>query len=640
MEKCRQISFAELFETLEDKIGRHVFADKYFERRTVETRPDPDMTLNVIVDSLKNANIKCYHISIVLSDSKTLEIEFEQADHVLYDQGRLISSPKKEMLYWIPQDPFLRKYDDYGRIEDQKKLAFETKTNTNGFSLSIKGSSENCIEFCVLTFSNNIESFTNEICELSPLETRKVVRAKWFCYEGLDDIWKYFINAKVFDTDNIEVSVKKGTECQNITFALYYYLEYLYNQTHKQIYRHLCDLIAYSLLLSFPEDYRLRHGSWTDLMETHTVYQVSSIHVLISCYERSGCEIFLQKAIGAMDYLISLADELDQGDIWFLHDTLERNMEDVRLFYKQLTPSKAFGKSVSNTLCINTHMWTLIALFRLNQIAASDKYSQVFDKGLSSLKKVLQAKPCTLLYNIVYRLWDILVRSNLKHQSRLTNKLLKVYKIILRRHLLLFLKKTFPRLAMPNGFLERDLSHSTLNLNYHLVNLKDMLILYGQIKEKWLKELITKSINYSLSSDVVEYFGLHNPNALAHLDNLFLYSSLIDQQYLSRLLQHISIFRKNGLPLTMDLLSSPLMANYSLRISVDDDEVIVLTPACNEQITAVLLNPTREDKKVCVKSNLDNESKGFELVDSENGRSLWKNEVVVPRSGYVKIVKK
>lgn len=640
MEECGHVSFAGLFEALEDKIGQHVFSDEYFQRRIIETQSDPDIALNVIIDSLKDANIKCYHISIVIPDDKTLEIEFEQADHVLHDQGRLISSPKKEKLYWIPQDPFIRNYDSHGRIGGQERSAFETKTDANGFSLSVKGSGENRIEFCVLTFSNNIESFTNEICELSPLETRKVVKAKWFYYEGLKDTWKYFINAKIFDTGNTKASVRNVIQCQNITYALYYYLDYLYNQTHKQIYMYLCDLIAYSLLLSFPEDYRLRHGSWTDLMETHTVYQVSSINVLISCYERSGCEIFLQKAIGAMDYLISLAEELDQGDIWFLHDTLELNIEDVRLFYKQLTPSKAFGKSVSNTLCINTHIWTMIALLRLNQLEPSDKRSRVYDKAMSSLKKVLQAKPCTALYYIIYKLWDVVVKLNLKYNNRLTRKMLKVYNILLNRHILPFLKKTFPRLAMPNGFLERDLSYSTVSLNYHFVNLRNMLMLYGRTKDQWLKWLITKSIDYSVNSSIVEYFGVHNPNAWAHLDNLFLYSSLIDQRYLSRLLEYMSIFRENNLPLTMDFLSNPYIANYSLEISVDDTEVVVLTPACDEQFVAVLLNPGPEDKKVNIKSTLSDRPEEFEMVDSDDSRSPWKDQVIVPGAGYVMIVKK
>jgi D-glucuronyl C5-epimerase-like protein len=636
MENHKPVRFTELIEYLEGKDAQPVFADDHFERRTVNTKLDPETTLNVIADSLKNADIKCYHISITLLEDKLLEIEFGQSDHVLSKQGRMISSHKTKKLYWIPRDPVLRKYDDYGRIEVQKRSDFESKAGAGGLCLSVSGKADSVVEFCVLTFTKDIEFFTKEICESSPLETKKIMRSNWFYYEGLSDVWKYFVNGKVY---NIEpLFRRKSEESQNITFALYHYLYYLHSQTQKSIYLELCDLIAYSLMLSLPQDSRFRHGSWTELMETHTVYQVSAIDVLLSFFERTRREVFLQKAKCAMDYLVSLADKLNDGSIWFMHDTLEDNLEDASLYYGKLVSSKAFGKSEANTLCFNSHIWALMALYRLNQLAPSAEYQQLFESGMAALKRVLQAKPCSVLYYAIYKLWDVIVSLDLKYENRLTKKALKIYTILLRRHILPKLKKLFPRFVMPNGFLERDLTYSVLSVNYHFVNLRDLLMLYEQTREKWIKEIVVKSVDYTCQCDIVKYFGLKNPKSLKIFDILLSYSSLIDPHALSSLRDYISIFGENHFSLTMDVLSNPFIADICLRLNVSDDDIAVLIPSYNELITAVLINLTLEDKEVCLNTDINSEE--FEFVDSDGGRSDFKNQITVPGSGYIKIVRK
>ena len=53
----------------------------------------------------------------------------------------------------------------------------------------------------------------------------------------------------------------------------------------------------------------------------------------------------------------------------------------------------------------------------------------------------------------------------------------------------------YPRIVHPCGFIERDLTLSMLSDRYHVINLKDLLTLYRQQPDEWLRPYIKKGIN-------------------------------------------------------------------------------------------------------------------------------------------------
>jgi len=633
----KEIDLVELFMDLRADSESVVFEDQHFKRQSRHLKLDSGIEADIITDCIDGATVKCCHISTHFSEDKSVDFVFDGAEDVSSTQGRLITYGEGEGLFWIPKEPVSRLYDSNGRIKDAIESAFEVKPQGDGFRLSLTGKAGRRVEFSAVIFTKNIESFTNQMRHYHPIELRKVIRSDWFYYEGLKDIWDYFINGTFFNTRH-QVH-KRAWRGQNTAHVLYYHLDFLHNQTKKEIYRLLCDFIAYSVMLSVPDDGRWRHGIWTDIMETHTVHQVAGIHLFLSYYQRRGRDIFLQKAKLAADYLVSIADELSEDEIWFLHDTLETNMADSKLFYN-IFRSEAFGKSVSNTLCLNSHIWTLTALYRLKKLDSDQRYGKYFEKGLNALKHVLQASPCDMLFCGVYRLRDFLARLCTKSKSKVTRKVHKVYTLTLMRYLLPFLKKTFPRLVMPNGFIERDLSYSTLSDFYHFRNIEDILVLYNQTRADWLGEIIKKSVKYSVDSGLAKHVFAREPKAMVFLDVLLLYCGVVDEQYLPLFPEYIASFQELNSSAPVNILSNPLIAAAGSPLRVDNEDVLVLAPAGGKNIRAVVINATDKDCKVTMKPDSEDETDELEIIDPENRRFSLGQEVVVPKMDLVKVVRK
>jgi len=621
--------------------GRHarsvVFEDDYFRRETANIKSDPTTRLDIMIDSIENLGVSYCHLSIHLSQEAGFDFVFDSAEDIPISRGKLITFGREQNLCWIPKDPVERIYDNNGQIEYADDAPFETKSHNDQLCLAVKGKAGHRLEFTVVIFTKNIDSFRKELLASDPVELRKVIRSDWFYYQGINDVWDYFIGPKIYSTAH-QVH-RKGWESQNVAFVLYYYLDFLHNRTAKRIYALLCDFIAYSLMLSLPADNRWRHGIWTDVAETHTVHQIAGIHILLSYYQRTARQAFLLKAKDAMDFLISIADKLSDDKIWFLHDTLETNMADSGLFYK-IFGSTAFGKADSNTLCINSHIATLTALHRLNQLDTSDKYSTYFEKGLSALKNVLQANPCDWLYLCACRPRDLLIRLCMKTESKIAKKLLKAWTLILMRHLLGFLKKKFPRIVMPNGFIERDLSHSSLSDIYHFLNIQAMLILYSRTKTDWLLKQIKKSVKYSTATGLADYVFNREPKAMLFLDILLLYSGTINQDYLPLLPRYLARFQQANSALPVNILSDPFITDASLPLRVDNEKVIILVPAGGKRLKAILINTAQKDEKVAISLPSENMVDELEIIDSSYQESSLGADIMVPKMGYAKIVSK
>jgi len=637
MPEAHTINIDELI-MAQDRFDRcMVFEDDYFRRETASIKSDPTTRLDIMIDSIQNSGVSYCHLAIHLSQEAGFEFVFDSAEDIPTSRGKLITFGRAQNLCWIPKNPVARIYDGNGQIEYAAEATFETRLHNDRLCLAVKGKAGHRIEFAVVIFTRNIDSFRKELLAYSPVELRKVVRSDWFYYQGINDIWDYFIGGKIFSTAHR--AHRKGFESQNVAFVLYYYLDFLHNRTAKRIYALLCDFIAYSLLLSLPADNRWRHGIWTDIAETHTVHQIAGTHIFLSYYQRTSRDAFLLKAKDAMDFLISIADNLSDDKIWFLHDTLETNMADSGLFYK-VFGSAAFGKSDPNTLCINSHIATLTALHRLNQFDPYDKYSTYFEKGLSALKNVLQANPCDWLYSCAYRPRDLLMRLCTKTENIIAKKLLKIWTLILMRHLLGFLKKKFPRIVMPNGFIERDLSHSMLSDFYHFLNIEAMLVLYSRTKTDWLLKQIKKSVEYSTGTGLAGYVFKREPKAMLFLDTLLLYSGIINQNYLPLLPRYLARFQQANSALPVNILSDPFITDTSLPLRVDNENVIILVPAAGKKLRAILVNTTQKDEKVAINLPLENAVDELEAIDSSYQKSSLSAELVVPKMGYVKIVSK
>ncbi len=614
--------------------GIPLFEDDYFSRHKISLKPDPLIDMNITVDCIDSLGVECLYISLDSQQDRRIEFVFADAQIVSHPQGKLITDNEQGRLFWIPTSPALREYDDHGRMVTNVESAFEIIPQSSGFRLAAMCKAGLKLEFVILLFRERIESFSKELTELAPVETKHVVRDTWLRYEGVSSVWDYLINGMIFSTKHIPA--RKAWNSQNLAYGLYHYLDFLLKGTEKQIYLICRDLVAYSVMLSLPDDSRWRHGIWTDLMETHMVHQAAGIHTLLSFYEDTGNKLFLQKSRAAADYLISCVDKLDDGKVWFLHDSLEENPEDVRLYYKNLIPSNAFGKSPSNTLCLNTHISTLTILHRINELAPDDRYKKAFDEGLASLKRVLGETPCTIIYGIVYGFRDCLLKLVLKTNSRVIRKIQWRYDHALRKSILPRLKKKFPRFVMPNGYIERDLCFAPLSDFYHMLNLKELLILYDRNPCDWLAGILEKSVPDTVKSGLVDYVAIYGSRVAIFLEVLLMYAAMIDDDYLSVLVRYFMRLKDLDQTIQTDLLSNPLIADPSLSLTADDSRIIILAPAKSTKFVAVIINIA--DNDIVTTLAADKPGK-LEIVDCRDGRFSLRQRLTIPAGGYLKVVR-
>jgi len=612
-----------------------VFEDGRFTRRKFSRTLTSGIRADVTIDGIAACGATCHHVSLSSAVDRELEFVFAEAQITTHQHSGFIIETARSGLFWFPSNAVLRQYDDHGRITIQAGSSWEVTTVESGFCLAAAAKAGQKLEFSLMHFRSQIESFKRELLEFSPVETMAGVRGTWFRYERVSDVWTCYVMGDVFNVAGLPAA--KGWLSQNMAYVVYYHLDFLHKRTAKKLYLIMRDLIGYSVLLSLPADSRWRNGSWTDLMETHMVHQASGIHILLSHYENTANDLFMEKARAAVDYLLSCTDRLDGDRIWFLHDSLETDDEHVRLFYRNLVVSRAFGKSPSNTLCLNTHIWTLTVLHRMSELTDDERFGEAFENGLGTLCRLLGQRPASCLYGLVYRFRDLLIRLVLRTNSKFIRKIQKRYDDALKKTILPRLKKKFPRFVMPNGFIERDLCFAPLSDFYHMLNLKDLLILYSRNPCEWLAAILEKSVADTIKSGLIDYVAIYGSRATVFLEVLLMYAAMIDDEYLSVLVRHFMHLKDLNLTIQTDLLANPLIADPSLPLAADDSRAIILAPAKSTKFVAVIINIADNDITTTLTAD---EPDKLEIVDSRNSRFSLRQPLTIPARGYLKVVRK
>jgi len=631
-----QMDLGKLLQESAATTGELIYKDAHFERRREHKGADSPVEIKIISDRLTAYEISCFHISIFCRHTTTLNLYIAEVELYSALMGHLISK-NAEQLYWIPQPPKWRSYDPQGRIVCEKALgSWEIASGAKNISITMRGDKDGWSEFCVLLFEKDIPSYQNEILQRQRAEHQKVTWALWFSMERITDVWHYFIRGQIYNTRY--ENYKRSWACQHMGYTLYHYLQYLQNQTGKKIYELLSCFIAYATMLSLPADGRWTHGVWTDEMETHTVNQVQGINLLLSHYERSWEAVFLEKAEKALRYLLTLNESLSPEDIWFFHDSLETNQEKVGFFYKTMVISQAFGSSATNTLCLNTHVYTLLVLGRFLAVQPFAEGKRYLEQGISSLKKVLDAKPQEVLYSWLYGIRDITMRLTLKMRGRCARKLLRCYEHLLTRFILPYMKRKYPRLVMPNGFIERDLTFSYFSNPYYLVNIEVLLTLYGQTGATWLIPIMRKAIKQILHSGTVKIMAEQDLRATLFLEILFLYGVLVEEKYLQHLPEYISYFEQKGLSTPVCMLSNPLMAETSTVISWDNPNILVLRPLAQSGMYALIVNPKDNEEKVCLKLGHKEKIDKLTIMDAQGAEFKCQGTIPIAAKSYLKIM--
>lgn len=571
-----------------------IYSDSHFcRRRAVLRRPAVEAT--IMDDRLPAFGASVVQVSIAADDM--LKAHLQLPDHQVQPlatgagQG-LVPASSDESTFWFPVTGFYRTYSDAGHVQQQETLNSQWKPVERGGRLELTLRRDRHTEFIFIQFDNGSE-FIKETAAFSPVEQRHVHTSLYFRYRSLLDLFSYVARGQIRHLLFPHPSQSTGCPTEQTANSFYQYTDYLHQVTGKMIYALVRDWAAMSVMLSLPADGRWRHGHWTDQLETHMRHQLDGIVLFLDYYRNTGRSVFLDRAKLAMNYVLSCSNALTGGGRWYLHDSLETSESLRQLHYTRYTPIRAFGKTSASTLCLNTHLWTLMVLRRLADATHSPEYSAFYNDGMQALNRVLSARPAFVIYTLVYGIRDGVRQFELLSNHPWISRYARKYDSLLRNRVVVRMKARWPRLFMPNGYIERDLDNSCLSDFYHLQTLRDLALLAAATGSPSLQRQVMKSLRYTCFTRFCPwYFKFRDVRMDLLAEVFFLAAATMDKKWLAPLTRFLRYCRSQQVPLPADLLAHPDIANRRPLIQTDSSELLILHPQCTRLFEAVVLNPT------------------------------------------------
>ncbi|MGP0591597.1 hypothetical protein ACTRXD_03535 [Nitrospira sp. T9] len=491
-----------------------------------------DECCSKLVDIHKNHKLEIHFLQVSAEEGAG-RITFSSSGRVLRvfsgnEFGILLKVEYEKKLFtvWLPSASVKCHFDKFQRMSapEEPFLPWHWEVDTgiqlHLFLLGMPGEQAN-VPYVLIEDENG--EFIETIKSLNTVEQCLYRKSDWFFANKPSDIWKYLINGSIYDPRGHK-GMNKRYKCQQCAYTWWSYFGFLNRETGKKLYDVMQNVIAYSVLLDMSPKGEWGHGFWTDEMETHARFHLDGIHLLISQHEKTDESIWVEAAERGMTFVVGhLMEQLDDGNLWFLHDTTE--FKDKRIHFQ----STLFGKSSGNSLCINTHVQALTVLYRLRHVIPQNTiYAEMLEKGVNSLKRVLEHQPADALYKIFLFMW-----MKLRKKSRSKAEIV-MHAVLTRgvKKALWAVRRQFPRLAYPGGWIDRDLTISCFSENYQVTNLKDFLTLYQQMRLTWLVPYIKN--NFVVLRKFLLRLGLTNaldssPYYIEFMDVLYMYDRSIEK---------------------------------------------------------------------------------------------------------------
>lgn len=590
-------SVAQVLKDFESGMSNPIYLDQLLVRRTFLKKIDNNITVHGTIDYFDKYGIFNLSLSIEKPQSQDLKVLLDFPYVLLAKGDKKVLSHDQGFLVWIPDEYKEIVYSSQHRIQSIKDCTLLLRKEEKYFSIYLPEHAGNIVELSLFVFTRNTEIFWDEITQLSEIEKRSVSRGGWFLYTSIKDIWKYLIKGKFYNR-----SGKRIFESQLIPYAFYYYYIFLNTQTRKEVYLFLRDYVAYLTLLTLPKNNVWTQGIWMD-DDIHFAHLIAGVHLFLHQYEITGQRIFLEKSSLILKYCISVSDCCMQKSRWFLHDSFEFPGPHKETRYQNVIYSLAFGKSKENTLALNTHLSTLVALNRCYRLTSEEHFLYAYQQGLKLLYHVLDAKPAGLLYSVSYGIRDLLLKILVYKKKSYWPSLLRIYDSILVGQILPALKAKYPRLCMPNGFIERDLTFSFLNQFYHLINTEQLLMLYQQEPSEQLERTITHSVRYSIKSKMCVYYAYMSELSHTLLGVLLQYGTCINPDYLKYLAEYAIVLHQKGYKLPVKVIASPYISDIHSTIKISNPNVIPLIGETKLNTIGIILNMSSEQQEFCLTSS-------------------------------------
>ncbi len=410
----------------------------------------------------------------------------------------------RDTCFWLPRMPVARRLDADGHILEEKPAPVAgIDLDAEGLILTLAPETGWVADLVAWRLTPGLR---RELTELAPIETQAYfLWGSHTTYSRPADLYLHLIHGWVYE--NRASWPKHWKICsENDAHALYVLFSGLFRATGKGIYQLFKQQLIRSVLVRQADDGGWYHGEWTDRMESHFRLHTSALHLLQDAWEESGDTEVAEGLRRGAEFLLERADRLDKG-IWFLHDSLELSESSMRESPFAWLPSRAFGKSVSNMLVLNSHWDTTVAIDRAAALSG-DAWRETVAAANQATAQVLAARPAEWLYRPAFGLIALSFLPT-EHAAALPlwqRALKRVgWKYLIPRFH--HLKRRFPRLVMPGGYLDRALSLKGISTAYQAINVMDLVRLHARFPELNLRPLIDAAIDFTHRSGLWARWG-------------------------------------------------------------------------------------------------------------------------------------
>ena len=406
--------------------------------------------------------------------------------------------------YWLPVSATLRRLDRDGHILEERIA------DLCSFELSDTAVSAAFIPMPegwpldATIWQLNDPALIKELQSLAPIETQGYfLLGSHTRYSKPADLYRHLIHGWVYE-DRYAWPHKRKICSENDAHALYLLFCGLEKATGKTLYRLFKQQLLLSVLSRQSADGAFRHGEWAEHMEAHYRLNASALHLMLDSLAEAPDASVKEAADKLADFLAAQTDNLKAGT-WFLHDELEHSEAAMNETPFRWVRSRALGKSPSNMLVLNTQIDTSVGLARHAKLTASPRHEALLASAAQATQSVLAMDAAPWLYRPLMKLVALTLlpterAERLPPHLRALKRL--AWKYLLPR--LPDIKSRFPRLVMPGGYIDRELSLRTWAHHYLSINLMDLARYRRMYGDATLDPIIHAAARFTAESGILE----------------------------------------------------------------------------------------------------------------------------------------
>jgi len=603
--ECGAFSLHHLFETTEHGNTLEILSAGHFTR----TQRDDAGQATFLLDRFPGTGASCCFVRLQRGKARTLS--FIAAGGYLLEAcpsgGWLLKAVDAESpSYWIPQAPMLRTLDDHGHIMAERPASVVgIRASTAEMAVELQVPADWCLDWACWRIEPDESEILDALQRTIGLEQgRYFLWGSKVSFQLPADVYLYLLHGHVYTNDF--VWPRKWKFCSEIdAYGLYLALQGLELATRKKLYGLLKRQILYSVIARQAQDGGWYQGEWTDLMESHYRLHNSAMLMLEAGLEDAPEETVRQSLVKAAAFLVGCTDRTDIG-LWFLHDSLERDAESMEEMRRQTNtpwiPSRALGKSPTNKLILNTHLDAIVAMDRYREITGDAQYSGQIESARGATRTVLGLRPAEPLYRLLY--WAIGLTLLPKADALRLSFPLRALKRLTWMYLtpqMHRVKRIFPRLVMPGGLIERHLSPLHYDINYHPVNVMDLVRYWRRFPAENLAGVIDDAVKAVVDKNLLEYWSETMPRQFAIVvwaDALYHLCTLRpDQAYRAYLAQALLKAQELGLGLPPSLLGGDAEVGSQVEQqpcpSPTNPQLMVANLSSGKTAEILVVNPTQ-----------------------------------------------